>query len=134
MNDLAGNDKQYKCRALVHLQLCKTAVENVTCIITKASSGQFPFLEFPFEFHGYVHLIQCISGKKKRKTHTYVDWSASVSSHVNGACVIDSIKYLLSYSEPVWFDHKWLLRNACILAGKSSYTRFTSFRNTRVCS
>ena len=65
MNDLAGNDKQYKCRALVHLQLCKTAVENVTCIITKASSGQFPFLEFPFEFHGYVHLIQCISEEKK---------------------------------------------------------------------
>jgi len=37
MNDFAGNDKQFKCPALVHFQLCKDEVENVTCIITQAS-------------------------------------------------------------------------------------------------
>ena len=71
MNDVAGNDNQYKCRALVHLQLCRAAVENVTWIITNALSVQFPFLKFPFEFHGYVLFIQRISTKKKpHEKHT----------------------------------------------------------------
>lgn len=37
MKDFAGNDKQFKCPALVHFQLCKDEVENVTCIIAQAS-------------------------------------------------------------------------------------------------
>ena len=58
----------------------------MTWIITKALSVQFPFLRFPFEFHGYVHFIQCISKKKPA-------WKAHmlIGRQVNGACAIDCI-------------------------------------------
>lgn len=60
MKDFAGNDKQFKCPALVHFQLCKDEVENVTCIITQASKKKQN------------------SKKKKHMKNTHVDWSASV--------------------------------------------------------